>query len=77
LCNDTGKKYLVGYGEGWPSLTAPSVGAEDRRVSAVQSSGMFLLGTSSSCELLCQRDRADPNARGGRGVLSVMPRGNS
>lgn len=31
----TGKKYIVGYGEGWPSLTSHSAGAEDGRVSAV------------------------------------------
>lgn len=35
LRNVTDKNYIVGYREGWPSLTSLSMGAEDGRVSAV------------------------------------------
>lgn len=55
LCTATGKKYTAGCGEGWASFMSP-VGAEDEKVSAVWKSRMILLGTSSSCDLLCRCD---------------------
>lgn len=56
LCNVTGKKYTAGYGESRAFFMSPSVGAEDGKVSAVWKSRMILLGTTSSCDLLCRCD---------------------